>query len=138
MRWTFTVPGEPKGKGRPRFSRASGRAYTPRETEIYEARVAMEFNAEYPDDVRTDKPVELWVTACHSIPKSWSKKKKAAAVGKPCTKKPDADNILKAICDGLNGLAYRDDAQICEVHLTKIYGDAPFVRVTIAEAEEED
>lgn len=138
MRWTFTVPGEPKGKGRPRFSRASGRPYTPKGTEIYEARVAMEFRAEYPEVTPTEKPIELWLSANFGIPKSWPKRKRASAPGLPCMKKPDADNILKAVCDGLNGIAYKDDAQITEVHLMKAYGEVPFVRVTIVEAEEEE
>lgn len=32
------------------------------------------------------------------------------------TKKPDGDNIIKAILDALNGAAYRDDSQICRVY----------------------
>ena len=39
----FTVLGEPKGKGRPRFARIGNgvRAYTPKETENYEAYVKL-------------------------------------------------------------------------------------------------
>lgn len=38
MELTFTVPGEPRGKGRPRFS--GGRAYTDSETRAYERKIA--------------------------------------------------------------------------------------------------
>lgn len=34
----FSVPGKPLGKGRPRFSRASGRAFTPAKTVSYEGK----------------------------------------------------------------------------------------------------
>lgn len=33
--------------------------------------------------------------------------------------KPDIDNVLKAVLDGLNGVAYEDDAQVVEVSVTK-------------------
>ena len=37
-------------------------------------------------------------------------------------KKPDSDNILKAVADALNGVAYHDDVQVLDMHITKIYG----------------
>lgn len=47
------------------------------------------------------------------------------------TKRPDADNVLKAIADGLNGLAYHDDAQLVEMKGAKYYDAIEGVRVTI-------
>ena len=47
------------------------------------------------------------------------------------TKKPDLDNIIKAIADSLNGIAYKDDAQIVELKSKKFYSDTPRVEVTI-------
>lgn len=32
---------------------------------------------------------------------------------------PDADNVLKAVMDALNGIAYDDDSQVCEIHVYK-------------------
>lgn len=40
--------------------------------------------------------------------------------GRP-DKKPDADNILKAVLDALNGVAYEDDRQVVEVLCIKKY-----------------
>ena len=37
------------------------------------------------------------------------------------TKRCDVDNLLKSVCDALNGVAYRDDAQIWEVKIVKMY-----------------
>lgn len=47
------------------------------------------------------------------------------------TKKPDTDNIAKAICDALNGVAYRDDAQICCLTVQKQYSEMSAVSVRI-------
>ena len=55
------------------------------------------------------------------------------------TKKPDCDNLLKSLKDSLSGLAYADDAQICEYReVTKwiASGDEqPHVEVTIEDLD---
>ena len=51
------------------------------------------------------------------------------------TLKPDYDNIAKIIADSLNGIAYRDDAQIVDGYVRKFYSDKPRVVVTIQEAK---
>jgi len=38
------------------------------------------------------------------------------------TSKPDVDNLTKAILDALNGIVWIDDAQVCELHVTKGLG----------------
>ena len=53
---SFVVPGEPVGKGRPRFTR-TGRAYTPKKTETAESIVAMNAQLALRDAKPTDKPV---------------------------------------------------------------------------------
>jgi Holliday junction resolvase RusA-like endonuclease len=47
--------------------------------------------------------------------------------------RPDADNYLKGILDGLNGIAWEDDAQIVSISVTKIYHDTPGVHLSISE-----
>ena len=39
------------------------------------------------------------------------------------------DNIIKIICDGLNGIAWKDDAQVVEVSAAKTYAEFPSVTV---------
>ena len=137
------VPGEPVGKGRPRFGvrrSKDGGAYvsvrTPDKTVIYENQVKLEYREQtggqkFGDDCM----LEIEIEAYYSIPKSASKKKRAAMLDgtvRP-TKKPDADNVLKAVADSLNGIAYRDDSQIVRAVVDKFYDAAPRLIVTITE-----
>jgi Holliday junction resolvase RusA-like endonuclease len=45
--------------------------------------------------------------------------------------RPDGDNILKAIGDGLNGVVWRDDSLIAQCSITKRYGDTPGAAITV-------
>lgn len=126
----FTVPGEPKGKGRPRLGR-SGHAYTPHDTANYENLVKVCFIDQYPDHVPFENEVYVDITAYYKIPKSASKKKTTDMIMgfvKP-TKKPDLDNIAKIICDSLNGIAYKDDSQVTKLIVRKFYDTSPRVEV---------
>lgn len=138
MEVKFTVYGEPKGKGRPRFNTKTGHAMTPKDTVNYETLVHMEYmsqcgNVKFPDDAMLD----MRIKAYYSIPKSVSKKKKALMLDgtlRP-TKKPDMDNVVKIIADSLNQIAYRDDTQIVDCQCRKFYSDEPRVEVKIIEIE---
>ncbi|SCU95566.1 conserved hypothetical protein [Cupriavidus necator] len=57
-----------------------------------------------------------------------------AAAGQICaTKKPDADNVLKAVKDGMNGVVWVDDCQAVEYRISKKYGTSPGVYVEVME-----
>lgn len=135
----FTVPGEPKGKGRPRLGR-SGHAYTPHDTANYENLVKVCFAEAYTDFEPLDCEVYVDITAIYKIPKSASKKKSLdmqMGIVNP-TKKPDLDNIAKIICDSLNGMAYSDDSQVTKLIVRKVYGLQPRVDVKIEWQDGED
>ena len=138
MEIKFTVPGEPVAKGRPRFTR-SGHAYTTRRTAQFENLVRLAYSEKFPDLAPSDGPIELTVDAYFSIPKSWPKKRKEYAADNILqkTSRPDLDNIVKAVSDGLNEVAWRDDAQICELHSWKGFSENPRTEVTIRVKEEE-
>ena len=38
-----------------------------------------------------------------------------------CDKRSDIDNFCKALLDGLNGIAFKDDGQVAELHAKKFY-----------------
>ena len=132
----FTVLGEPKGKGRPRFSTQTGRAFTPKQTVNYETLVHTEYMVQckgfrFPDEERM--VVRLRVNSY--IPKSGSKKEKAKKLEniiRP-TKKPDMDNVVKMVADALNQVAYKDDTQIVDCQVRKFYSEQPRIEVIIQE-----
>lgn len=132
----FVIPGEPCGKARPRFDSRNKRTYTPAKTVKYEKLVATMFRAAYPGHVPDPSlpPVEVVVGCWFGLPKSWSMKKRTEHYLKPCTKKPDADNLAKIICDALNGLAFVDDAQVYHVAVWKKWAKDGCVSVEIREA----
>lgn len=140
---SFTIPGEPQGKGRPKFAgRGSyAHAYTPKKTRSYEDIVASEYIRQC-GSTKADRSeyVSLTITAYYKIPKSASKKKAyEMSSGKIVpTKKPDIDNIIKVVADALNGVAYDDDKQIIDVSARKVYSETPRVdvRISIIEPEE--
>ena len=83
-----------------------------------------------------DGPCAVLINAFFEVPKSKSKKFREAALldqERP-TKKPDADNIVKAIQDALNGLVYKDDAYIVHLACQKFYSDNPRVEVFVTAA----
>ena len=134
--FSFTVPGEPVAKGRARAFVRGGRVahYTPDKTERYEARVATFAQQAMAGRPVIEGPVALSVTALFPIPASWPKKRQAEALAgviRP-TKKPDADNITKAVCDGINGVVWTDDVQAVDQRIRKVYGPAPELRVYVA------
>lgn len=132
--FTFFIPGPPKGKARPRV--VHGHAYTPESTVQYEKqvqqawrKVAGEWKAE------KTQPLALFVSAFYPVPASHSKKRREQELTnfELPTKKPDIDNILKIVMDGLNGVAYDDDKQVVEVIMRKRFSEIPGVVVTLKE-----
>ena len=134
MELKFTVHGEPKGKGRPRFNTKTGHAITPKDTVIYENLVRMEYlnqcgETKLPDDAKLDMRIKAYYTSPPSRPKK-KKELMRAGIIRP-TKKPDMDNCIKIIADALNKIAYHDDTQIVDCQVRKFYSDDPRVEVRI-------
>jgi Holliday junction resolvase RusA-like endonuclease len=122
----FEIPGRPIPKGRPRsyFNGKSLQIYTPRETRIYEKKVKYSFNTTY-NQKFFDFPEEVNVLIIvHKKLSKYSKIKKV-------TGKPDLDNLAKSILDGLNGVAYKDDSQVCFLSIIKFLDSKDYVEVHI-------
>lgn len=137
MEIRFTAPGPPKGKQRPRVCRINGKSitYTPKQTTEYEKKIRASYKRLKSEKFPQGVPLKINITALFPIPKKFNKEWRQTALnGKILpTKKPDSDNIIKIILDGLNGVAYHDDAQICKVNFEKRYAEIPEVKVTIKE-----
>lgn len=126
---TFVISGKPWAKQRPRFSRKTGRAFTPKETVSFEQTVGAIAARHFPRPI--DGPIRLKVAATFEPAASWSKKKTAEHLNRPHMQRPDLDNIVKAISDGLNRIAYADDGQIVQVEASKIWGPRAQTVVTV-------
>lgn len=136
MRVCFTVWQEPQGKARPKFAKR-GRyvtVRTPEKTRAYEKSIQEAYLQQCGNQTCLEGgSVEMKVTAYFKIPKSASKnKRQAMLLGeiRP-TKKPDADNILKAVADALNGVAYKDDACVVKMDVEKFYSDVGRIDVVV-------
>lgn len=134
---TFDLEGPPQGKGRAR-STASGRHYTPDKTVSYETRLAWTFRQAAPSWVPLAGPVRIMVTAVFNPPQSITdrQRREIAAGNLFPTVKPDLDNVLKIVADGLNGIAYIDDKQIVRANLLKVYRTDIPAKLTITISEE--
>jgi len=137
MKIAFTVEGEPRGKERPRFGN-SRQVYTPDKTTFYENQIKIAYYEQCGNVKFTEESqLELFVKAYYKIPKNTSKKKKQTMLSgkiRP-TKKPDGDNILKAVADALNGVCYKDDKCLIKMSIEKFYSDVPRIEVTVQEVE---
>jgi Holliday junction resolvase RusA-like endonuclease len=122
---TFEVPGDPHGKGRPKFARRGNfvQTYTDAKTVSYEDLVRFHANLAMIDLAPIEGPVAVYIYIKLAVPKSYSKKRTEACLSgleRP-TKKPDWDNVAKSICDAMNGIVYQDDTQIVDAYVTKVY-----------------
>jgi Holliday junction resolvase RusA-like endonuclease len=131
----FTVPGAPQGKGRAKIVKIGGfsRMATPKATVAYEGLVAHAAAQAMAGRPLLDTAVACNVFLDCPVPASWSGKKQRMALGGEVlpTAKPDADNVVKAIFDGLNGVLWRDDVQVVDLRVRKRYSAAPAVRVEV-------
>lgn len=132
----FDVPGAPVGKGRPKVSTMGGkfaRMYTPEKTVNYEGLVAYSAQQAMQNLSIILGPAHVEMDIRLPVPQSWSKKKtEAALIGQVApTKKPDVDNVVKAIFDGMNGVVWNDDVQAVSMKVQKRYSRAPGVAVTV-------
>lgn len=131
----FTVTGEPKGKGRPRFNPYArhSRPRTPEDTVVYENWIALQYSNQCGDMFPNDAAISMTIKAYYRIPKRTSRKDRVLmemGTIRP-TKKPDLDNVIKVYADALNEVAYHDDTQIVSLACEKLYSDNPRVEVVL-------
>lgn len=150
----FTVEGEPRGKERQRhrvvMPKYGGKpfvqTYTPQDTQSYERQVYLETIALRRRLGMFEGPVRISILIGMPIPASYTKtKKREIRQGLIAhTGKPDIDNVVKAVLDGLVrssgqgatrehvGLL-KDDTQVVQLNVIKDYTDEPRVTVRVTE-----
>ena len=129
----FTVFGEPVAQARPRVTRYG--AYDLPKCKTYKEQVALTAKVAMRGLLPSQGPIACHIHVYRGIPKSWSRaKREAARSGKLLpTSRPDADNYLKGIMDGLKGVAWLDDSQVVRVVCEKAYSEQPRAVIEIRE-----
>ena len=122
----------PVAKGRPRLGR--GRTYTPAKTLRFESSIKLLTAHLEP----MSGPLKLDVTFVFARPKAMPKK---LSKRQPRDKRPDTDNLIKALGDALNGHLYHDDSQLVEITARKLYaglGEQPCIELICSEYSDEE
>ena len=128
MRVDFTIHTAPVSKQRPRLGKG-GCVYTPSKTKVFENIVALSYGNRPSFD---DKYIRIRLKFKFEIPKSYSKKKRLEAIeGKIRPTKADIDNYIKAVLDGLNKKAWKDDRYIIGILAEKEYSEKSCIEVSI-------
>ena len=133
----FTIEGKAEPQGRPRAVRmgAGVRMYDPPKSKAYKQVVSLKgrsYMARNHLEPYTE-PLKVTLEFYFKPPKSYSKKRLKAIenLEEFFIKKPDIDNLVKCVTDGLNGIAYLDDALIVELVAKKQYADSDYTKVII-------
>lgn len=123
---SFTLGGPPVGKERARtfVDPRSGRmvSKTPAKTVKYEKAIAARATIELMHNVR-----------CERFQSEWPRDQRYALSVLPYfenKRRRDLDNVLKSVCDALNGILWDDDTQVDEIYTRRSYDRmAPRVEV---------
>ena len=133
MKYSFEIKERAIGKERPRYSAKSGRMY---KTSSFEEKVKFAFKSKYNIALEpSTREFKVKITAYFKPAESLSKKKKQELIDGEFgfLHRPDADNVAKAILDALNGLAYKDDSQVANLLIFKLYGEENKILVEMEE-----
>jgi len=132
----ITVPGEPVPQSRPRVTRNGG-VYYHRRIVLYRNSVAQAARAAAVP--LRNGPLSLSIEFVFIRPKNH--RLKSGALSKNATPRPtrsDVDNLAKGIFDALEGYAFQNDAQVCELFVRKRWAEqneSAFTHIVICEIE---
>jgi len=130
MSYEFTIIGKPYPLKRPR--RASfGGMFDPKEN-VHAKRIVSE-TAKGAIRSPLEGPVRLCAVFYFERPKSHFGKTIKASAPVYHTQRPDVDNLVKTILDGLNGTAWHDDAQVVEIECRKEWANEASTWVHISQ-----
>lgn len=116
----FTCPGKPVAAARPRVG-ANRRAYLPKKTTDAKKRVSIWAGLANQDNQEIDQPVALVIRFYFAPPKSLRNRRLS---GKYRPKKPDIDNLVKTVLDGITmAKVWKDDNLVVDLHCQKMYSE---------------
>jgi len=131
----FSVPGTPKAQPRAKATTIGGRArmYTPKSADAFKASVALAAQQAGVKPSEGAVGIALYFVFPRPKNKVW---KTRLMLTEYHTKKPDLDNLAKAVMDALDGIAWRDDAQVAWMSLSKVIAEGDEASQTIVKIVE--
>lgn len=129
---SFILDGEFIPASRPRVGRYGTYYSEPYKTYKKEFELFCQEHFQKYYDKFYEQALELSIIFHKAIPKSYSKIKHQNLYNKPNLNRPDLDNYLKSIMDGLNGTLYSDDSFIYSINSKKIWSDNNYIQITIS------
>lgn len=137
----IVVPGAPVAKGRPKFRKIGAfvQAYTPTKTRKAELEIARRYREQvdggYPKSEHINMTCKFYMPFSSDISK---KKRIEWNEEKAHTKRPDLDNLIKLVCDALNGVAFVDDNEVSCIQAFKMYSAEPRTEIYLEYITEKD
>ena len=140
--YSFIIDMRPFGKERHKINKKTLAVYSPQSNREYEKAVGYICKASMAKNgifCASEKYVEVHIVAFFKIPAGTNKIKEQRMLSGELMpdKKPDIDNIAKAVMDGMNGIAYQDDKQVIKLIIEKRYGREAKVEVAVREYEKD-
>jgi Holliday junction resolvase RusA-like endonuclease len=125
------IPGEPLALQRARHG--NGRTYDTQQNKVAKSKIAHLGNLAMRNRSKPyEGAIKLTILFIHAWPKSYSQRRKNQSNGFYKVTKSDIDNQIKMVMDALNGVAWKDDAQVSVIHAEKVHMDRePCTMVTI-------
>lgn len=139
MEIKIIIPGQPIQQERPRSRIVKPKGGVPF-VSVYDSKRSKDNKAfiascavQVKPRVLLDCDLEVEIIFYRELLKSFSKKKIEQALAgqiRPSTK-PDIDNYVKAVFDGINGIIWKDDARVVDLKTSKYYSDKPRTEVIV-------
>lgn len=119
----FTIEIKPQPKGRARISKHGG-VFTPAKTRAYETALKIFLKGAMKGKRLLTGPLRLEVHFKFKTSKRgdyWH------------SKRPDLDNLIKALTDAMNGIVFKDDSEISVILSSKAYSDMDLIEAFVQE-----
>ncbi|HJE96552.1 MAG TPA: RusA family crossover junction endodeoxyribonuclease [Ligilactobacillus acidipiscis] len=131
MKLAFDI--EPVQQARPRATRLgkSIRLYDP--IDVKNFKLQLKYLAKAKRIKPFDDSIEVSLKFYRKVQASVSHvehDRRVSGIHRPVVK-PDVDNYVKATLDALNGIIWKDDAQIVTLHASKYYSDHPRIEMEV-------
>lgn len=129
---TFKILGSPVPQHRPRFARAGKfvRTYNVKEDTNYREKLYWEARQAVKAPIPRSVPLVVELSIYRKLTKAVDPELAEMGLVQPNTR-PDIDNYIKQVLDGLNGIVWEDDGQIVRLVADKWYSASPRLEITV-------